>query len=177
MQRGLPYAQLLEKKYGFKHVQIVPSPGGDISAFLHDEKFAQQCFIVSEPLQAKHAGVDVKVFPVADVGYNPYTTVLATSGASLNANPDQAKAMVDAVREGWRAYLDNPKPTDDHMHDLNPSMDAATFAEVADAQKPFIETTPLGMMTAERWDALIGQLKDLGDIPQSMPASQCFRAL
>ena len=81
IQRGLPYARILEKKYGFDHVKVVPSPGGDISAFLRDENFAQQCFVMSEPLQARHAGVDVKVFPVADIGYNPYTTVLATSGA------------------------------------------------------------------------------------------------
>ena len=90
IQRGLPYARILEKKYGFDHVKVVPSPGGDISAFLRDEKFAQQCFVMSEPLQAKHAGVDVKVFPVADIGYNPYTTVLATSGAQLKSDPDRA---------------------------------------------------------------------------------------
>ena len=63
IQRGLPYARILEKKYGFDHVKVVPSPGGDISAFLRDENFAQQCFVMSEPLQARHAGVDVKVFP------------------------------------------------------------------------------------------------------------------
>ena len=135
IQNGLPYARILEKKYGFDHVRVVPSPGGDISAFLRDEKFAQQCFVMSEPLQAKHAGVDVQVFPVADLGYNPYTTVLATSGAQLKSDPDRAKSMVAAVREGWRAYLDDPQPTNERMHALNPSMDAAAFAEVADAQK------------------------------------------
>jgi len=177
IQRGLPYARILEKKYGFDHVKIVPSPGGDISAFLHDEKFAQQCFVMSEPLQARHAGVDVKVFPVADIGYNPYTTVLATSAAQLKSDPDRAKAMVAAVREEWRTYLNEPAPTNAKMHDLNPSMDSAAFAEVAEAQKAFIETGELGSMTAERWTTLIGQLADLGDIPQVMPAQDCFRNL
>ena len=181
IQRGLPYASILEKKYGFDHVKVVPSPGGDISAFLHDEKFAQQCFVMSEPLQAKHAGVDVKVFPVADIGYNPYTTVLATSGALLKSNPDRATsvttAMVAAVREGWRAYLNDPAPTNAKMHDLNPSMEAAAFAEVAEAQKPYIEKAELGAMTAERWTTLIGQLAELRDIPQAMPPQDCFRNL
>ena len=181
LQRGLPYARLLEKQYGFEHVQVVPSPGGDISAFLNDEKFAQQCFIVSEPLAARRKGVAVKVFPVSDIGYNPYTTVLAASGESLKKNPDMAKAMVAAVRDGWRAYLDDPKPTDDKMRQMNPSMDAETFAEVAEAQKPFIETDDtrrngLGAMTKKRWETLIQQLKDLGDIPQAMPAEECFRS-
>jgi NitT/TauT family transport system substrate-binding protein len=175
IQRGLPYARILERKYGFDHVKVVPSPGGDISAFLHDEKFAQQCFVMSEPLQARHAGVDVKVFPVADIGYNPYTTVLATGGAQLRSNPVRTAAMVAAVREGWRAYLNDPASTNTKMHDLNPSMDAASFAEVADAQKPYIEAGELGAMTAERWTTLIGQLAELGDIPQAMPAQDCFR--
>jgi NitT/TauT family transport system substrate-binding protein len=176
IQRGLPYARLLEKKYGFDHVQIVPSPGGDISAFLHDEKFAQQCFIMSEPLQARHAGVAVKVFPVSDIGYNPYTTVLATSSKLLEQAAPMVMQVLAAVREGWRAYLDDAKPTNEHMHELNPGMDQATFAEISDAQKSFIETSAgLGTMTAERLETLIAQLKDLGDIPQSIPAQDCFR--
>jgi hypothetical protein len=63
------------------------------------------------------------------------------------------------------------------MHELNPSMDAAAFAEVAQAQKPFIEGATLGVMTDARWSELIGQLKELGDIPQAMPAQDCFRNL
>src|SRR5581483_1152023 len=127
IQRGLPFARLLEKKYGFEHVKVVPSPGGDISAFLRDEWFAQQCFVMSEPLQARHAGVDVTVFPVADIGYNPYTTVLAASGAQISRDAGLVKSMVSAVREGWRSYLDNSKPTNTRMHERNPSMDLATF--------------------------------------------------
>jgi NitT/TauT family transport system substrate-binding protein len=177
IQRGLPYARILEKKYGFDRVKVVPSPGGDISSFLRDEKFAQQCFVMSEPLQARHAGAQVTVFPVADIGYNPYTTVLATSGAYLKSDVDRANKMVAAVRDGWRAYLDNPESTNTKMHDLNPSMDAAAFAEVAEAQKSFIETAQLGTMTPDRWTTLIGQLKDLGDIPQAIPAQDCFRNL
>ena len=182
IQSGLPYARLLKNKYGFEHVRVVPSPGGDITAFLRDKLFAQQCFVMSEPLLARHAGADVTVFPVADIGYNPYTTVLATSGAHLRTDAAEAQRMVAAVREGWRAYLDDPAPTNAHMHELNPSMDPATFAEVAEAQKPFIETPQtargeLGTMTAERWSALIGQLSDLGDIPRVIPAEDCFRKL
>lgn len=182
IERGLPFARILEKKYGFDKVRIVPSTGGDISAFLHDKKFAQQCFVTSEPLAARRAGVPVRVFPIADSGYNPYTTVLATSGALLRGDMPKARAMVEAVREGWQAYLASPEPTNVKMHTLNPSMDAATFTEVAEAQKPYIETADtakigIGTMTAERWETLIAQLKDLGDISQAVRPGECFRAL
>ncbi|HTM49662.1 MAG TPA: ABC transporter substrate-binding protein [Bryobacteraceae bacterium] len=180
LQRGLPYARLLEKKYGFGKVKIVPSPGGDLSVFLSDEKFAQQCFVFVEPLAARRKGVDVKVFAVMDAGYNPYTGVMITSGELLRKQPDRVKAMVEAVREGWRAYLDDPRPTNRKMHEMNPTMEQATFDEIAEAQKPFIETDEtrkngLGVMTAERWETLIRQLQDLGDITRSPPAAECFR--
>jgi NitT/TauT family transport system substrate-binding protein len=182
LQRGLPYARLLEKKYGFNKVKIVPSPGGDISAFLTDKIFAQQCFIMSEPLTARRQGADVQVFPVSDAGYNPYTTVLTMSGDFLRKDPDRTKAMVAAVRDGWRAYLDDPKPTNQHMNQLNPSMAPEVFAEVAEAQKPFIETAEtrdngLGSMTKDRWETLITQLKGLGDIQNAPAAEDCYRTL
>lgn len=177
IESGLPYARLLKAKFGFEHVKVVPSPGGDLTTFLNDENFAQQCFIMAEPLQAKHKGVDVKVFAVSDIGYNPYTTVLATSADFLKKNPDAVKNMVAAVREGWRTYLDNPAATNSKMHALNPSMEEAVYAGIAEAQKPLIESNPLGKMTAERWETLARQLKDLGDIKQAPPASDCFRDL
>jgi len=179
IQKGLPYARLLEKKCGFSKVKVVPSPGGDITAFLNDKNFAQQCFVVSEPLVAKHKGVETQVFPVADIGYNPYTTVLAVSGKLLKDKPELAKSMVAAVKEGWRVYLDNPKPTNDRMNQLNPSMNAESFAEVAEAQKSYIEPSQgeLGAMTAARWETLCQQLQDLGDVEKAPAAADCFSVL
>jgi NitT/TauT family transport system substrate-binding protein len=174
LESGLPFARLLKRKFGFSHVKVVPSPGGDITSFLHDEKFAQQCYLTSEPIAARRKGASVKVFAVSEIGYNPYTTVLAVSGESLHKNPDRAKAMVAAVREGWQSYLAEPKAVNQQMHQLNPTMDLDTFAEVAEAQKPFIGT---GTMSRERWETLIGQFKDLGDISQTIPAEDCFRVL
>jgi NitT/TauT family transport system substrate-binding protein len=62
-----------------------------------------QCFVTSEPLAAKQTGVEPQTFLIADSGYNPYTTVLATSESYLKGNPQTAKAMIDAVREGWQS--------------------------------------------------------------------------
>ena len=61
-------------------------------------------------------------------------------------------------------------------------MELATFAEVAEAQKPFIENDQtrrdgLGTMNKDRWKTLIEQLMELGDIPAMIPAEECFRNL
>jgi NitT/TauT family transport system substrate-binding protein len=182
LESGLPFARLLKRKFGFSNVKIVPSAGGDITSFLHDENFAQQCYLTSEPIAARRKGAAVKVFAVSDIGYDPYTTVLAVSGELLRKNPDTAKAMVAAVREGWRSYLDEPKAVNQQMHQLNPTMDLETFAEVAEVQKPFIETDAtrrngLGTMSRERWETLIAQFKELGDISKTIPPEDCFRLL
>ena len=180
MQRGLPYADYLLKKYPPPAgLRIVPSPGGSIAGFLADKNFSQQCFVTSEPVLAKQQGADPQTFLVADAGYNPYTTVLATSGSYLRQNRDVVAKVVRAVREGWTSYLADPAPTHGVMQSLNKTMDARTFAESAAAQKPLIETDEtrkagLGVMTGQRWQTLAQQLADLKVIEKAPPAEECF---
>lgn len=179
MERGLPYSSFLERKYGYDKLTLRPSPFGDLTLFRADENYAMQCFVTSEPLAAKKIGVEPQTFLIAESGYNPYTTVLATSESYLRQNPDVVKRMVQAVREGWEAYLADPAQTNQHMHRLNPTMDLQTFAESAQAQIPLIETEQtkqhgLGTMTEQRWQTLIDQLVDLQVIPQRVKANDIF---
>lgn len=178
VEPGLPYVTFLKNKYGFDKLKVVTYDGG-IAGFLNDEKYAQQCFVTSEPLAARKAGVATTFFSIADAGYNPYTAVVIAKGDYVKAHPEQVKAMVEALREGWRGYLDDPKPANQIMGKLNPDMDAATFAAAAEAQKPLIETDEtkkngLGSMTQERWDTLGKQLVELKVVDQAAPANESF---
>jgi NitT/TauT family transport system substrate-binding protein len=173
IQRGLPYAAFLEKKYGFDKLKIVPSPGGDLSAFRADPNYSMQCFVTSEPLAAKKAGLSEKTFLIADAGYNPYTTVLVTRGDYVRANKQQVMNMVHAVSEGWQAYLNDPSKTNASMQQLNPSMDAQTFADSAAAQKPLIEPN-LGELDLDRWKTLCEQLVELKVIEKAPTPQDCF---
>lgn len=179
MERGLPYSDFLQKKYGFDKLKIVPSPFGDLSLYRTQEDYAMQCFVTSEPLAARKIGIEPQVFLIAESGYNPYTTVLATSQQYLNSNPKVVQAMVAAVREGWQRYLADPSETNAIMARLNPTMDLQTFAASAEAQKPLIETEltrskGLGTMTQQRWQELIDQLLELKVIDKPVSASECF---
>jgi NitT/TauT family transport system substrate-binding protein len=179
MERGLPYARFLEKKYGFQRLRIVPSPFGDLSLYRTDPEYSMQCFVTAEPLQAAKTGVEPKTFLIAESGYNPYTTVLATSETYLSAHRDTVAAMVAAVREGWQAYLADPTATNAAMHELNPTMDPQTFTESAEAQRSLIEVeggdrAKVGSMTVERWRTLIEQLVELGVIVQAIAPESCF---
>jgi len=179
MEPGLAYALFLKKKYGFDKVKIVPYDGG-VARFLADKEFAQQCFLTSEPLAARKKGADPVVFKVADEGFNPYSTVLVTRGELLRQQPERVRAFVEAVREGWRTYLDNPKPANDVMAKLNTTMDAETFAAIAETQKQLIETEEtrakgLGVMSRERWETLGQQLVSLGVIEKAPPVDEYLR--
>lgn len=179
IERGLPYSDFLQKKYSFDKLKIVPSPFGDLSLYRSDENYAMQCFVTSEPLAAKKAGIEPQAFLIAEAGYNPYTTVLATSEKMLRTDPRLIDAMTEAVRDGWAAYLADPSKTNDVMMKINPTMDAQTFAESADAQKALIETEEtktagLGAMTEDRWKTLIDQLVDLKVIDKPVPAAECY---
>ncbi|MBX3705491.1 MAG: ABC transporter substrate-binding protein [Pseudomonadales bacterium] len=175
-QAGLPYAQYLTRKYGPLKVRTAPYLGG-IGNFQNDPRVSQQCFFTSEPLTARRAGLDVQTFLVADSGYNPYTTVLATTRALIEGSPDQVERMVAAVRAGWESYLADPAPTNRAMAEVNRAMDAQTFAESAAAQAPLIRPEGLdvlGGMTLERWQTLVDQLRELGVIRHHVDPALLF---
>jgi NitT/TauT family transport system substrate-binding protein len=172
------WLKYLVKKYEPIHVKVTGYAGG-VAGFLARADMSQQCFVTSEPLLAKRQGGDPQTFLVAEAGYNPYTTILITSGKTLREKPDQVRLMVEACREGWRQYLDDPSTANAAMGKLNSEMDADTFRQAAAAQKPLIETERtasrgLGTMAADRWQTLGQQLLDLKVIDRIPPASECF---
>jgi len=174
MQSGLPYYQYLIKKFGKPKVKVVPYTGG-VGNFLNDKNFSQQGFITTEPLSAEKAGAKVKSFLIADEGFNPYLVVLAATEDTLKKNPELAKKLVAASREGWAAYLRDPKPANQYMATLNKSLDLETFNKAAEVQKPLIENKEaLGTMSAARWDTLVQQLKDLKLIKNAPKAQDLF---
>lgn len=172
------WLKYLLSKYKAPKVTIT-GYGGGIAAFLAKPDFSQQCFVTSEPILAKRQGSDPQTFLVADAGYNPYTTVLITSGQTVRENPQLVRSIVEACREGWRQYLDDPAAANIAMAKLNSEMDPQTFREAAVAQKPLIENEEtkklgLGVMSAERWNQLAKQLVELKVIDTAPPAEQYF---
>jgi NitT/TauT family transport system substrate-binding protein len=178
MEPGLPYVNFLKNKYGFDKIKVVAYDGG-LGNFLNNKDFSQQCFITSEPLAAKKSGSDPQVFLISDTGYNPYTAVIITTTKLARENPALVQNMFQALQEGWRSYLDDPKPANTAMSKLNPDMDLDTFAAAAEAQKALIETDwtkqhGLGAMDLQRWNDLGQQLVDLKVIDKVPSIEDCF---
>jgi NitT/TauT family transport system substrate-binding protein len=175
VEPGLPYVKFLERRYGFAAQKVVPYTYS-IAPFLQDASLAQQVFVTAEPIAARRAGADPKVFLIADSGYNPYTAVVIAHGETLRADREGVAAFVAALREGWAGYLADPAPANALMGPLNPEMDAEAMRLAAEAQEPLIEApgAALGSMTTERWAQLAAQLHELGLVKEPQPAERYF---
>jgi NitT/TauT family transport system substrate-binding protein len=179
IEPGLPFGAWIKKKYTFAGVTLVPYDGG-IARFLADPNYAQQCYVTSEPIEARKKGADPKVFSARETGFDPYANVLIVRGELLRSNRALVRTFVTATAEGWRSYLANPAQANGAMAKLNVAMDRATFDEVAKVQEPLVRgevgDTALGTMSAARFSELGAQLVELGTIPTAPKAEECFAA-
>jgi NitT/TauT family transport system substrate-binding protein len=171
IQRGLAFADFLERKYGFGSLKIVPYSGG-VGHFLQNKKFSQQGFIFSEPVVARRSGANPKFFLLADVGYNPYVEILAVREGLAKESPELVRHFVNAVKKGWRAYNENPTSINELMSKLNPAMDLAAMNEGASNQKSLIGD---GSMTELRWKEQVDFLLETKNITKPMNPATLYK--
>lgn len=156
------FGSFLRRHVSLDGFEIVPYPG-NVSRFLLNEDFAQQGYVFSEPFTAKKEGGDPLNLMAADIGFNPYTSVLITSQKMIDENPEQVRKFVEATRKGWAKYLDDPAKTNAHIHEQNPEMDLDILEFGAKELKSLctsetVTTSNLGEMTTERWSLMTAQL-------------------
>lgn len=123
------YFEWMKKNFdGFTDAQYKPYTFNP-APFIVDPKSGQQGYLTSEPYEIeKQAGWAPKVFLLADEGWTPYSTMITTSKALVDENPDLVQRFVDASIEGWYNYLygdnaaanelikkDNPEMTDGQL--------------------------------------------------------------
>ncbi|HMN96857.1 MAG TPA: ABC transporter substrate-binding protein [Phycisphaerales bacterium] len=176
LEPGLPYITFLNRRFGGERLRLV-SAGGGVAAFESGAVDAQQCFISAEPAQMDLRGIPVRVFPLAESGYNPYAAVVVTreayleplrSGDRTDARPDGrsiAERLTLALREGWEAYQADPGRFNPEIHQLNRAMSLDAMNLAARIQHDYVAPTeglPWGAMTLERWRTLAEQMTELG---------------
>ena len=175
--QDLPYVAWLKSLYDFGNVNQVSYQGG-VAQFVNNPSFAQQCFVTFEPYAADAAGSPARSFLIADSGFNPYAGVVITREDYLKENEATCRAVVAALREGWEAYLRDPGPSNAIMLPMNTGETAESFVKAADRQVELIRTDAgLGVMSLERWEKLISQMRQVKLIDESIDAAGCYRDL
>jgi len=165
---GLADYDWLRKQYPNGARKIVPYTGNN-AQFAATPALASQCFVPSEPTALATQGVKTRVFMIADSGFNPYNTVVVTTLAYFEKNRDLCARLVKATALGWRAYLNDPKPTNLTMARMNPAMSPEMMDKVCEVQLPLIVTEDtkrlgLGGMLYSRWEELVNQLAEIGKL-------------
>ncbi len=162
IEQRTPYFAWMEKKLPLKEVKVVPA-SGSIAPFLADPRFTQQAYSISEPLLAEKKGSDPTCLLIADIGFNPYTSILVTQERTVATQADVVRKVVRASLEGWRRYMADPAATNKEILALNPAMDEDTLTRGVTAMKPLVEGTPpmpLGVMTEKRWGELASAMME-----------------
>ena len=158
----------LKERYGFTDDQKRPY-AFSVQPFLVDSKLSQQGFATSEPFSIEKGGVNPVVFLLAELGYPPYSEVLAVTRKTASARADALQRFVRASAEGWKSYLANPAPGNAPIKRENPQMSDELLAyghrkmiEYAIVTGAEAATGGLLTMTAARWQRTIDFLRAAG---------------
>ena len=177
---GQPFIDFLKSKGYMENVKIVPYQGG-VAALVAGTGIGQQAYVFSEPLLAEQEKVPVNVLMVSDAGFNPYTSLLATTKDYVKANPEIVKRMVQACQEGWRQYLESPAETNKFILTQNEhGLTDEALVYGVEKMKPLcindtVTLEKVGSMTSDRWEVLVKQMADLKLIdPSKVKANDCF---
>ncbi len=163
-QPGRPFLMFMESKGVLNNVKQVPYHGS-VSSLIADPKIAIQAYSFAEPLLAQQQGVKVRSLMVSDLGWNPYASVLVTTGDLIRSNPDLVRRVVQATRRGWQNYLIEPAQGNAAILKANEhGMTSEALAFGSQALKALampgdMTIESVGMMTLARWTELVDQFK------------------
>ncbi|WP_168563869.1 ABC transporter substrate-binding protein [Crateriforma spongiae] len=165
-QPGRAFLDFLEQRGYLKQVKQVPYHGS-VASLVTDPTIAIQAYSFAEPLLAKQQGVQTRQLMVSDLGWNPYSSVLVTTETLIEEQPELVRKFVQATRQGWQHYFDNPALGNAAVLDANQhGMTAEALQFGVEQMKPLavpqdMTSQDIGMMTLDRWQTLVEQMDSL----------------
>lgn len=175
-----PYVEFLRSKGLLNDVQVVPYQNS-VAGLVSDPNIVMQGYSFAEPLLAKQQGVEVRLLMLSDLGWNPYSSVLVTTGKMIREQPDLVRTFVQATREGWRHYVQDAALGNELILGANrygmtaEALDYGSRELRSLAVPPGMKLEQLGEMTPERWQTLVTQMTQLGLADaEKVSASECF---
>lgn len=187
-QPGRAFLPFLRKRGLLEGVREVPY-FNSIATMVNDPKTMVQAYSVAEPLIARQQGLKVRTLMISDLGWNPYSSVLVTTGDLIRNSPELVKKVVKATQAGWVDYLDAPGDANEVILKANGhSMTPEALQFGSEEMRPLVysgarnrddvsdeQRAELGVMTSERWSRMLEQMSELELIkPGSISPEDCF---
>lgn len=167
---------------GFREEQYKPYAFNP-APFLADVGSGQQGYVTSEPYEIeRQAGWAPQVFLLADQGFAPYSTTIATLVKTVEDKPDMVQRFVDASVIGWYNYLygdneaanaliraDNPEITDGQIAFSIGKMKEYGIVDSGDAL-----TMGIGCMTDEHYKIFFDDMAAIGLVDADLEYTKAY---
>lgn len=181
-QAGRPFLDFMRGKGILDQVKEVPYQGS-VASLVADKGIAIQAYSFAEPLLAEQQGVAIRRLMVSDLGWNPYASVIITTGKLIKEQPQLVRDFVQASCAGWRSYLADPALGNQAILEANEhGMTSEALEYGVKELRPLV--TPegvaiekIGMMSLERWEGLVQQMDAISPAEAGkVDAKDCFNA-
>jgi len=179
-QTGRAFLHFLRSKGLLDQVQEVPYHNS-VTSLVTDKNIAIQAYSFAEPHLAEQQGVKVRKLMLSDIGWNPYSSVLITSGEMIRTEPERVRQFVQATRTGWQNYLTDPTKGNTAILAANRhgmTAEALQFGEAELRTLALPNDQPIesvGQMARDRWQTLVDQMQNLGVIEKDVvDPNECF---
>lgn len=164
-QPGRMFLEFLRARGFLDGVREVGYSG--VAGLVQDPKMAIQGYSFAEPLQLREQGVEPRTLMVSELGWNPYSSVLVTTGKLIRDDPELVRDVVRATRQGWRNYLADPRLGNEAILQANRygmTAEALEFGVQELRRLALPDDAPpasVGVMAPERWEQLVRQIDEL----------------
>ena len=176
------YFQWLKADFGFDEAKVKPYTFNP-QPFLADKHSAMQGYVTSEPFAIEsQGGFQPKVFLLADLGFDSYSTLIETRRELVEKQPDLVQRFVDASAIGWYHYLygdsragnalikkQNPEITDALLSYSIAKMKAYGIADSGDTVK-----FGIGAMTDARMKSFFDKMVRVGVVKAGIDYKRAY---
>lgn len=171
----------LRAKYGFSDRQIRRYTH-NLAPFIRDPNAIQEGYLTSEPFTVEQqAGFKPKVFLLSDYGYPGYANMVLAPQKRIDGDRKTVQAFVDATRDGWLSYLQNPAKGNALIKRDNPDMTDAILKQSHEKMKRYGMVLSgdglafgLGSMTDRQWKLFYDTMAAEGLYPRGLDYRRAY---
>jgi len=171
----------LRAKFGFSDRQIRRYTY-NLAPFILDPNAIQEGYLTSEPFTVQsQAHWEPKIFLLSDYGYPGYANMVLVPQKWIDTNRRAVQQFVDATRDGWLHYLDNPAKGNALIKRDNPDITDAILAQAWDKMKRHDmllsgdgKAFGLGSMTDGQWKLFYDTMASEGLYPKGLDYKKAY---
>ena len=171
----------LKAKFGFQDSQIRKYTY-NLAPFIVDPNAIQEGYLTSEPFTVEsQAHWKPKIFLLSDFGYPGYANMVLVPQKWIDTNRRAVQLFVDASRDGWLHYLENPHLGNALIKRDNPDMTDAILAQALDKMKRYEmlisgdgRAFGLGSMSDAQWKLFYDTMSSEGLYPKGLDYKRAY---